>query len=128
VKTHENVVNDGLQVGDNVTIRDTVYAFTDSNTTYVNRSSGSGECLVCGWDHGDGSVYYTTNVSVTAETAAAYNLTRDTVYEESAVAGLPLVRGTSPENAQNVAVARRPVLIETTNLYERGTVRLVLWQ
>lgn len=127
VDTARPAVHYRLDAKDAVTIRDVSYYGTNADTQFVNRSSGSG-CWVCRWEYGNGTVYYLSNSTVTQDTVSDHNLTTDAVYDANALTGLDLFLGRPLADAEDVAVARRSVVVNGTNVYERGTLTVVLWR
>ncbi len=61
-----------------------------------------------------------------SETNFVINVTNETGTMQAE--GNEFVWGTPPTDADDIATAERPVLVNATNLYQRGTLHILLWR
>ncbi|MFB6294776.1 MAG: hypothetical protein ABEI97_03380, partial [Candidatus Nanohaloarchaea archaeon] len=125
VRTVSLLLNASFDVGDFVQFEDEHAAFTNVSTEFVNDTAEPYGCLACGWDVGNGSLYYVADAraenapTVTTFTRPADSFGPETVREFGTAA---------PDGAETVAVAERRVLVNTSSGLEPGRLELVLWR
>ncbi len=99
-------------------------AFKNASTVFVNDTEPPHGCLACGWDIGNGSLYYVADAFAGDGTATTFTRPSDSF-------GRVLVRefgqAVSP-NASVAAVAERQVLVNVSDRRKTGRLKLVFWR
>ncbi|MDY6766381.1 MAG: hypothetical protein SVW77_03360 [Candidatus Nanohaloarchaea archaeon] len=119
------LLNSSHDTGDFVQFQDEPMAFGAADTVFVNDTQAPHGCMACLWRIGRGRVYYAMDTRTETGGRSITFADGDTAF----TGNLSLVFGSSPgDDAETVTVQRRPVVVNTTNGLNRGTLRLVAWR
>jgi len=117
------LLNDSLMVGDTIVFEDAQAAFSTADAVFVNDTDEPHGCLSCRWDYGDGTLYYLSDTVTGSGSTAAF-----TDGKAMFSGNISLSFGNPPEDANNIAVSRRSVLIDAERGVEKGEMKVILWQ
>lgn len=118
------ILNQSLAVGDTVEFDDAQAAFADPSTVFINDTNAPYGCLACHWSVEDGDLYYLADSFQSTNTSMSF-----TNGTEAIDLGLLLSFGDHPgDDALDIAVSRRSILLDTNNGVERGRIRVMVWR
>lgn len=118
------LLNQSLAVGDIIEFDDAQMTFQNVSERFINDTDEPYGCLACRWSVGEGDLYYL---------ADTFGTNGDTMsFTDGSVGidlGLELTFGQEPgEEALDIAVSRRSVLLDINGSIERGEMRVMLWR
>jgi hypothetical protein len=123
VRQESPLLNQSLAAGETVEFASVTGAFTEADTVYVNGTSDPG-CLACRWSVGAGQVFYVADAhtsgsgpAVFADGTAAFSGAMRLVF------GSPV-----PDDAAQIAVSRRSVIVDSVDGLQRARLRVIIWR
>lgn len=123
VNAVDPLLNNTYSEGDSVTLASAPTSFTGADTVYLKDSQSPNGCLACRWRIGAGNVYYAADTETSSGTTTVFTSATD------AFTGNMFLEFGKPatEETNTVAVSNRQIIINRTNGFDRGTLRVVLW-
>lgn len=116
------LMNSSYEEGDFVDFDDDQMAFENPDTVFVRDIEAPNGCLACGWNVGDGKLYY---IQDTFSDSGGFS----TSFTDADKAfGLEVFFGKRPQNSDTVVPFTRSVLLNTSDGTDDAQIRYVVWE
>ncbi len=122
VKREGAVLNESLEAGDTIEFASAPMAFADTDAVYINGTTDP-NCLVCRWSIGAGQVFYVADTNTSDAGASVFTGGSAFTGSMRLVFGSPV-----PEDAAQVAVSRRSVIVDTVEGLQRARLQVIVWR